>query len=115
MSVLVLLYYACCVSCNVQYVSADPFLGPPMFERSDCPVKVAGALKDTVVGYGRSLTLDNICNNVFLRSNVASTFGCILKTSWEHQRAPCLLLFAQAIVVSVGWSGVLSSFAPFEL
>ena len=62
--------------------------------------KVMAAVKQQggVNHKGVARSLDNICNNVFVRSGVmAATFNVILKKSWKNGHLPCLLLFTQAI------------------
>ena len=61
--------------------------------------KVVAAVKQGGVSRkGVARSLDNICNNVFMKSGVvATTFNVLLMKSWKNGHLPCLLLFAQAI------------------
>ena len=59
-----------------------------------------GVVKDGgICRSGVARSLENICNHVFTKADIVSSFNVILKSSWRKGRLPSYLLFTQALAV----------------
>ena len=84
--------------------------------------KVTSFIVQGVSRHGVARSLDNICNSIFLTTNMVGFVGLIRRRSWERAQGPCLLLFGQdpflarqprSASVSPRWPALLCLFVTY--